>query len=104
MAFVVCLDPPTLNWSVFYDRKQRIRDGKETTQTVRDCTKLREVDVLVWQCQSCIDAIRQVPIREQTYYHWRKLRRRGDGSTQGVEAGAEGERETSQGGFRPYTG
>ena len=68
----VRLDPPALNWSVFYYRKQGIRDGKETTQTVRDCTKLRQVDVLVWQCQSRIDAIRQVQIREQTYYRWRK--------------------------------
>ena len=56
----VRLDPPALNSSVFYYRKQGIRDGKETTQTVRDCTKLRQVDVLVWQCQSRIDAIRQV--------------------------------------------
>ena len=59
-------DPPALNWSVFYDRKQRIRDGKETTQTVRDCTKLRQVDVLVGQCQSYIDAIHLVQITEQT--------------------------------------
>ena len=72
MAFFVRLDPPALNWSVFYDRKQRIRDGKETTKTVRNCTKLRQLDVLVGQFQSRIDAIRQVQITEQTYYCWRK--------------------------------
>ena len=35
-------------------------------------TKLRQVDVLVGQGQSRIDAIRQVQITEQTYYRWRK--------------------------------
>ena len=35
-------------------------------------TKLRQVDVLVGQGQSRIDAIRQVHITEQTYYRWRK--------------------------------
>ena len=34
--------------------------------------KLRQVDVLVGQSQSRIDAIRQVQITEQTYYRWRK--------------------------------
>ena len=34
--------------------------------------KLRQVDVLVGQGQSRIDAIRQVQITEQTYYRWRK--------------------------------
>ena len=41
-------------------------------QTVRDCAKLGQVDVLVGQCQSRIDAVRQVQIAEQTYYRWRK--------------------------------
>ena len=35
-------------------------------------TILRQVDVLVGQGQSRIDAIRQVQITEQTYYRWRK--------------------------------
>ena len=35
-------------------------------------TKLRQVDVLVGQGQSRIDAIHQVQITEQTYYCWRK--------------------------------
>ena len=35
-------------------------------------SKLRQVDVLVGQGQTRIDAIRQVQITEQTYYRWRK--------------------------------
>jgi putative transposase len=35
-------------------------------------SKLRQVDVLVGQGQTRIDAIRQVRITEQTYYRWRK--------------------------------
>ena len=34
--------------------------------------KLRYVDVLAGKCQSRIDPIRPVQIREQTYYRWRK--------------------------------
>ena len=34
--------------------------------------KLRQVDLLVGQGQSRIDAIRQVRIAGQTYYRWRK--------------------------------
>ena len=35
-------------------------------------SKLRQVDVLVGQGFARVDAIRQVSIREQTYYRWRK--------------------------------
>ncbi len=35
-------------------------------------TKLRQVEVLVGQGMSRIDAIREVSITEQTYYRWRK--------------------------------
>ena len=35
-------------------------------------TKLRQIDVLVGQGKSRIDAIRAVCITEQTYYRWRK--------------------------------
>jgi transposase-like protein len=35
-------------------------------------TKLRQVEVLVGQGLARIDAIRQVQITEQTFYHWRK--------------------------------
>lgn len=35
-------------------------------------SKLRQVDVLVGQGQSRIDAIREISITEQTYYRWRK--------------------------------
>jgi len=35
-------------------------------------SKLRQVEVLVGQGQSRLDAIRQVSITEQTYYRWRK--------------------------------
>ena len=35
-------------------------------------TKLRQVDVLVGQRMSRIDAIREVQITEQTFYRWRK--------------------------------
>ena len=35
-------------------------------------TKLRQVEVLVGQGKSRIDAIREIGIVEQTYYRWRK--------------------------------
>ncbi len=35
-------------------------------------TKLRQVEVLMGQGMSRLDAIRQVGIVEQTYYRWRK--------------------------------
>jgi len=35
-------------------------------------TKLRQVEVLVSQGMSRIDAIREVQITEQTFYRWRK--------------------------------
>ena len=35
-------------------------------------TKLRQVEVLVGQGMSRIDAIREVRITEQTFYRWRK--------------------------------
>ena len=35
-------------------------------------TKLRQVEVLVGQGMTRIDAIRQIRIVEQTYYRWRK--------------------------------
>ncbi len=34
--------------------------------------KLRQAEVLVGQGMARIDAIRQVPITEQTYYRWRQ--------------------------------
>ncbi len=44
-------------------------------------TKLRQVEVLVGQGKSRIDAIRDVQITEQTYYRWRK-QYRGMGAAQ----------------------
>ena len=38
-------------------------------------TKLRQVEVLVGQGMSRVDAIREVRITEQTYYRWRNPRR-----------------------------
>jgi len=35
-------------------------------------TKLRQVDVLVSQGSSVVDAIRQIEISEVTYYRWRQ--------------------------------
>jgi transposase-like protein len=35
-------------------------------------TKLRQVDVLVLQGSSVVDAIRQIGISEVTYYRWRR--------------------------------
>ena len=35
-------------------------------------TKLRQVEVLVGQGMSRIDAIREIGVVEQTYYRWRK--------------------------------
>ena len=35
-------------------------------------TKLRQVDVLVGEGKSWVDAVREVSITEQTYYRWRK--------------------------------
>ena len=35
-------------------------------------SKLRRVEVLMGQGMSCLDAIRQIGVVEQTYYRWRK--------------------------------
>lgn len=35
-------------------------------------SKLRQVEVLMGQGMSCLDAIRQIGVVEQTYYRWRK--------------------------------
>ena len=35
-------------------------------------SKLRQVEVLMGQSMSCLDAIRQIGVVEQTYYRWRK--------------------------------
>lgn len=35
-------------------------------------SKLRQVEVLIGQGMSRLDAIRQIGVVEQTYYHWRK--------------------------------
>ena len=35
-------------------------------------TKLRQVEVLMGQGMSRLDAIRQIGVVEQTYYRWRK--------------------------------
>jgi putative transposase len=35
-------------------------------------SKLQQVDVLVSQGQSLVDAVRQIGIIEQTYYRWRQ--------------------------------
>ena len=35
-------------------------------------TKLRQAEVLMGQGMSCLDAIRQIGVVEQTYYRWRR--------------------------------
>jgi hypothetical protein len=35
-------------------------------------SELRQVDVLVWQGQNMVDAIRQIGVSEVTYYPWRQ--------------------------------
>ena len=35
-------------------------------------SKLRQVEVLMWQGMARLDAIRQIGVVEQTYYRWRK--------------------------------
>jgi putative transposase len=35
-------------------------------------SKLRQVEVMMWQGMSRLDAIRQIGVVEQTYYRWRK--------------------------------
>ena len=35
-------------------------------------SKLRQVEVLIGQGMSHLDAIRQIGVVKQTYYHWRK--------------------------------
>ena len=46
--------------------------GIKRPQPEEIVTKLRQVDVLVGQRMSRIDAIREVQITEQTFYRWRK--------------------------------
>ena len=46
--------------------------GSERHRPEEIVTRLRQVEVLVGQGMSRIDAIREVQITEQTFYRWRK--------------------------------
>ena len=48
------------------------RYAEEETKPEEIVTKLRQVDVLVSQGQGIVDAIRQIGVREVTYYRWRQ--------------------------------
>ena len=45
--------------------------GIKRHKPVEIVTKQRQVEVLVGQGMACIDAIRQISIKEQTYFRWR---------------------------------
>ncbi len=96
-------DPPPLNWSTGYDRKRRIKDGNETTQTGRDCLEAAPGRCAGWtrsvsnRCDTpCSD------YRADVLSLAEAIRRHGDGSTQRVEAASEGERASPQSCFRSH--
>ena len=55
-------------------------------------SKLRQVELLMGQGMSRLDAIRQIGVVEQTYYRWRKQYEwSGRRSIEGTKAAPEGE-------------
>ena len=46
--------------------------GKKRFNTEQIITKLRQIEVLLGQGKSAIEACRAVEISEQTYYRWKK--------------------------------
>ncbi len=66
------LEPPHLNWSTVMFRKWRTKNGKKRPKPEENVSKLRQVEVLMGQGMSRLDAIRQIGVVEQTYYRWRK--------------------------------
>ncbi len=53
-------------------RKWRPENGKQAPKPEEIVSKLRQVEVLLVQGMSRLDAIRQISVVEQTYYRWRK--------------------------------
>ena len=66
-------DPPSLKWSdlkyVFWHEGGPLCRGRGT-KPEEIVAKLRQVDVLVSQGQSMMEAIRQIGISEVTFYRW----------------------------------
>ena len=53
-------------------RKRRTENGEQATKPEEIVSKLGQVEVLMGQGMSRLDAIRQIGVVEQTYYRWRK--------------------------------
>ncbi|MCV2879903.1 hypothetical protein OE699_13710 [Sedimentimonas flavescens] len=64
--------PPPQKWSAVMIRKTEGHDDYARHKPEEIVTKLRQVEVLVGQGVTRVDAIRQVRVTEQTYYRWRK--------------------------------
>ena len=61
-----------MSWSSPIVSRGGPRNGNQEHNPEEIVTKLRQVEVLVGQRMSRIDAIREVQITEQTFYRWRK--------------------------------
>ena len=53
-------------------RTRRTTNGKQASEAGGYYHKVAEVEVLMGQGMSRLDAIRQIGVVEQTYYRWRK--------------------------------
>ena len=65
------LSCPALQFSAVIFRKRR-RMANERAKPAEIVSKLRQVEVLMGQGMSRLDAIRKIGVVEQTYYRWRK--------------------------------
>jgi putative transposase len=66
-------DPPHFNWSSVMDSEcGGLSMTNKRPKPEEIVSKLRQVEVLMGQGMSRLDAIRQIGVVEQTYYRWRK--------------------------------
>ena len=67
------IDPPHFNWSRVMDSEcGGLSMSNKRPKPEEIVSKLRQVEVLMGQGMSRLDAIRQIGVVEQTYYRWRK--------------------------------
>ena len=66
-------DPPHFNWSSVMDSEcGGLSMTNKRPKPEEIVSKLRQVEVLMGQGMSRLDAIRQIGVVEQTYYRWGK--------------------------------
>ncbi|MBP0447581.1 helix-turn-helix domain-containing protein [Roseomonas sp. SSH11] len=67
--------------------------------------KLRQVEVLLAQGKSAVEAVRRIGVTEQTYYRWRSEYGGAEaGRGEAAECAGSGERQASPGGGGPHPG